>query len=74
MIFNGRRPWLEKIYRERRGGPKLKLDLADGIDRTTFLLALCESDRKHSTEKVGSNITANLESAGAFPPRARKYF
>jgi hypothetical protein len=35
----------------------------DDIDRTTFLLALCESDRRHKTTKVASNITGNLESA-----------
>ena len=56
-------PWLQRMYSDRKGGPRLKLDLADPIDRTAFFLALCESDRKNGTEKVSGNIVANLDSA-----------
>jgi len=53
------------MYAERKGGPKLALNLDEKIDRTTFLLALCESDRKHATTKVGGRFTANLALAFA---------
>jgi hypothetical protein len=57
--------WLRQVYTDRKGGPRLKLDLNDPIDRTTFFLALCESDRRNETEKVTSTFTGNLESAFA---------
>jgi len=58
-------PWLRQTYSDRRGGPRLKLDLGNPIDRTAFVLALCDSDRRHETQKVASKITGNLESAFA---------
>jgi len=54
---------IEDTKRRDEGGPRLGLKLAEEIDRTTFLLALCESDRKNATEKVSSKFTANLETA-----------
>ncbi len=56
-------PWLQQMYGDRKGGPRLKLDLADPIDRTAFFLALRESDKRNGTEKVTSNIAGNLDSA-----------
>ena len=56
-------PWLRQTYSDRRGGPRLKLDLGNPIDRTAFLLALCDGDRKNATGKVSNNFVANLESA-----------
>src|SRR3712207_4078737 len=56
-------PWLAAVYQSRKGGPKLGLDLADPIDRTTFFLALCDSEDRHGTEKVANKFVRNLEDA-----------
>jgi len=43
----------------------LAVNLDDPLDRTAYFLALCDSDRKHRTGKVGNNFIANLERAFA---------
>lgn len=58
-------PWLRQMYSDRRGGPKLMIDLGSPIDRTAFLLALMRADDANDTRKVMSNFTHNLESAFA---------
>ena len=53
------------MYAERKGGPRLGLDLSEEIDRTVFLLALMRADDANGTERVMSNFTHNLTSAFA---------
>jgi hypothetical protein len=58
-------PWLRQTYSDRRGGPRLKLDLDNPIDRAAFLLALMRADDANNTQKVMSSFTHNLEAAFA---------
>ena len=56
-------PWLRRTLKSRAGGQRLDFDLDKAIDRVTYFLSLCESDRKNSTTKVSQVYLANLEAA-----------
>jgi len=40
-------------------------NLDEPIDRATYFLILCDSDRKHGTQTIGSNFAANCDAAFA---------